>query len=302
MAKVRAASGGERPLRVLVAGASGRMGRETVKAVRAAPDMELVGAVSRGFASRTGVGAESGLESELVSAGVAVAADLETALSDWPCDVLVEFTAAEAAPAHLRAALEAGVRPVSGTTGVSAREIEVVRNLAEERGLGAAVIPNFSLGATVLAIAARTAAPYFRAAEIIELHHDRKRDAPSGTALALARTVARELGREAEPEPGAGSAAADSLVAAGRDQVSGGAGRPSRGLEVDGIPVHSVRLSGLVAHHELVFASNGETLTIRHDSVDRSSFMPGVLLAARTISRVPGLVTSLEELLALSHR
>jgi len=236
---------------------------------------------------------------------VALAADLEAALAEQPCDVVVEFTTAGAAPAHLRTALEAGVRPVSGTTGLAGSELDAVRALAGEKGLGAAVVPNFSLGATVLSMAARTAAPFFRAAEIIELHHDRKRDAPSGTALALAATVSRELGRRAQPfpEPGeAGQAAAETLVAAGRDQLpdQGRATPPSRGLVADGVNIHSVRLSGLVAHHELVFASHGETLTLRHDSVDRASFMPGVLLAVRTIGRVTGLVTSLEELLALS--
>ncbi len=325
-------------IRVVVAGAAGRMGREAAAAVLGAPDLCLVGAVSRSFGH--GNDGASPLEAEFEAKGVAVFGELERCLAETRPDVLVEFTAAEVAPALLRAALEAGVRPVSGTTGISPEELARLEALTLERGLGAVVVPNFSLGATVLGILARKAATYFRAAEIIELHHDQKRDAPSGTALALARAVGRNLARDPGAEAGGGRTGAgegpgeagskrhqpavaspgrDDLVAAGRDpalQRRGGEGearsesprgasrpgmaQPSRGLEVEGVPVHSVRLAGLVAHHELIFASTGETLILRHDSVSRASFMPGVLLAVRAVGNLHGLVTSLEELLRVS--
>lgn len=267
-------------LRVAVAGATGRMGREVILAVGQASDLALVGAVARGFAG-SGRPHQLPLEIELASDGVATFADVETCLRRTKPDVLVEFTSAAAAPASLRCTLEAGVSAVSGTTGMPPSEVAGVGALAEARGLGAAIIPNFSLGATVLSILARNAAPYFAAAEIVELHHDQKRDAPSGTALALAKTVSAALMRP--------------LAAPANPGV------PSRGLAVDGIPVHSVRLSGLMAHHELIFASAGETLTLRHDSISRASFMPGVLLAVRNVGRFKGLVTSLERLLELAR-
>ncbi len=278
------------------------MGREVLLAVGQAPDLALVGAVARGFGG-PGRPRRLPLESELASGGVATFADVEACLRKTEPDVLVDFTSAAVAPAALRFALEVGVSPVSGTTGMPPSEVAEIGALAEARGLGAVIIPNFSLGATVLAVLARSAAPHFTSAEIIELHHDQKRDAPSGTALALARTVSAGLmrpptgvgkprsaaGRETPPAP-------DAEAAACRDSA-----QSSRGLAVDGIPVHSVRLSGLMAHHELVFASAGETLTLRHDSISRTSFMPGVLLAVRNVSRFKGLVTSLERLLELAR-
>lgn len=301
------------PIRVIVAGATGRMGREAVEAVREAADLQLCAVVSRAFAD-----AGQPAVGERAAHGAAVFADVRAALNTVPADVLVEFTSAESAPGNLRAALEAGVRPVSGTTGLGAAVLDDLGRLATERSLGAVVIPNFSLGATVLSILARTAAPYFGAAELVELHHDRKRDAPSGTALALARAIGPRLRGAAERQAGSPLEAAAGRDAEGRrlptttPALATGApraapaaelrpgGSPARGLDVEGVPVHSVRLAGLVAHHELIFAADGETLTLRHDSISRASFMPGVLLAVRTVSRVRGLVTSLEDILALA--
>jgi len=273
-----------RLLKIAVAGAAGRMGRETLGAVQSAGDLVLVGAVSRGFVGSVG-SRDLPLESELAARGVATFGDAGACLVRTGPDVIIEFTSAAGGPGIIRAALEAGVDVVSGTTGIPEGEIEALEALAEKMGRGLIVIPNFSLGATVLAILARAAAPYFSAAEIIELHHDQKRDAPSGTALALARVV------------GAGLAGASG--AEGDAEGRGAAG--PRGLVVDRVPIHSVRLSGLVAHHELIFASLGETLTLRHDSISRTSFMPGVLLAARNAGKVKGLVSSLEQLLRLAR-
>jgi len=278
-------------LRVAVTGAAGRMGREVVQAVGAAPDLVLVGAVEPAFAAP---GARASAEEQaLLDRGVATFSQVAPCLEKTRPDVLVDFTTAQAAPTIIRAALERGVRVVSGTTGIPPTELAGLARLCDRLGLGAVIVPNFSLGAAVLAILARTAAPYFRAAEIVELHHDAKRDAPSGTALALARLVGRHLAGRAPTAIPAGEAAP--LVAAGRDETAA----PSRGLDVDGVPVHSVRLSGLVAHHELLFASTGETLSLRHDSTSRACFMPGVLLAVRSVPRLRALVTSLEALLEM---
>ncbi|MEW6031493.1 MAG: 4-hydroxy-tetrahydrodipicolinate reductase [Bacillota bacterium] len=283
-------------IRVAVAGASGRMGRVALEAIEAAPDLVLAGAVARRFAEGT-EGASSPLAAELVTRGIPVYADLATCLEEASPTVLVEFTSAAVAPSNLRTALERGVVPVSGTTGLSSQELAALAALTEERGVGAAVIPNFSLGAAVLAMLARRAAGYFGAAEIIEQHHDQKLDAPSGTALALARAVAGNLRRRAGKGP---DQPAESLVAAGRDRGAGGPPPDPRGLSVDGVRVHSVRLSGLVAHHEIIFASEGETLALRHDSTSRSSFMPGLLLTVRHARALRGLVTSLEDILAMA--
>ncbi len=293
-----------RLLKVAVAGAAGRMGREVLGAVQSAGDLVLVGAVSRGFAGSTG-SRDLPLESELAARGVATFGDAGPCLVRTCPDIIIEFTSAAGGPGIIRAALEAGVDVVSGTTGIPEGEIEALEALAEKMGRGLIVVPNFSLGATVLAILARTAAPYFSAAEIVELHHDQKRDAPSGTALALARVVGAGLAGASDAEggkTGASGAEGGKMGAPGAEdgvQFRGEAG--PRGLVVHRVPIHSVRLSGLVAHHELIFASSGETLTLRHDSISRTSFMPGVLLAARNAGKVKGLVTSLEQLLRLAR-
>ena len=300
-----------RPLKVVLVGASGRMGQEVTIALGRTSDPVLVAAVSRQFSGNQSRPATP-LEAELASRAVRTYPTVESCLNSERPDVLVEFTTAAVASDNLRSALEAGVVPVSGTTGLTCGQLRSIAAVAGASGVGAAVIPNYSLGATVLSILARYAAPYFEGAEIVEKHHDQKRDAPSGTALALARAVASSL-RRAAPE--STQSPAGPLVAAGRDTISGGAqaapleprnnpasvgGQSSRGLSVDGVRVHSVRLSGLVAHHELIFASNGETLSLRHDSVSRASFMPGLLMTVRQAPKIRGVVTSLEDILVLA--
>ncbi|RJQ11312.1 MAG: 4-hydroxy-tetrahydrodipicolinate reductase [Bacillota bacterium] len=289
------------------------MGREVLQAVMGAPDLLLVGAVSRAFRDEGSPDVPT-LQGELASDGIATFSTVAACLGEARPEVLVEFTNATVSPSILRQALDAGVRPVSGTTGIPGETLRDIDRTARRLGLGCVVAPNFSLGATVLAITARVAAGYFKTAEIIEMHHDQKVDAPSGTALALARLVGAHLDGSAA-RPGAG-AAGGSLrdAAAGRDQaptpvrpVQAGEPatvverQPSRGVEVGGVPVHSVRLSGLVAHHEIIFGSSGETFTLRHDSASRASFMPGVLLAVRKVRDITGLVTSLEDLLGLAQ-
>jgi 4-hydroxy-tetrahydrodipicolinate reductase len=172
---------------------------------------------------------------------------------------------------------------VVGTTGLTRNDLEEVARLAEEAGRGALIAPNFAIGAVLSMHFAKQAARFFESAEVIELHHPQKADAPSGTAARTARLIA-EARKGLPPNPDATSTGIEG----------------ARGADVDGIPVHSVRLAGLVAHQEVLFGTQGETLTIRHDSMDRTSFVPGVLLAVRTIGAHPGLTVGLEPFLDLT--
>lgn len=260
-------------IRIVVSG-SGRMGRQVIEALDAAPDLEPVGVIE---AQRPGgdVALPSGRTVPMRPDPVATLADLRP-------DVVVDFTVAEWTPVVARAAIEAGARPVIGTTGLDEAFLDELDRLARQRGLGAVVAPNFAIGAVLLIHMARLAARYFDHAEIIELHHDQKIDAPSGTALATAREMLASRGRpferprtEKEPLPG------------------------TRGGELEGIAIHSVRLPGLVAHQEVLFGGTGQTLTIRHDSTGRESFMPGVLLACREVMRRVGLVRGLDAVIGL---
>ena len=263
-------------LRVGVLGATGRMGQATCRAVLAADDLELAAAAGRaaGGALADLVG---GAPPDLrVGAGVA-------ALAAARLDVVVDFSRPEATLAAARALLPAGVHLVSGTTGLDAEATDELAALAGKAEHGNAVwAPNFALGAVLAMHFAAVAARFYPAAEVIELHHAGKADAPSGTALRTARAVAAARGG-----PGA--------ARAGREAVAG-----VRGGAVDGVQVHAVRLPGLVAHQEVLFGGEGELLTIRHDSLDRASFMPGVLRAVRAVAGRPGLTVGLEPLLGLA--
>jgi 4-hydroxy-tetrahydrodipicolinate reductase len=251
-------------VRVGVLGATGRMGRATCQAVQEAADLELVAAVARA----TGVG-------ELLGAGA---------------EVVVDFSRPEATAAAGQALLAEGVHLVSGTTGLADEDMDELANLAGKADHGNLVwAPNFALGAVLAMHFAAMAGRFYPAAEVIELHHQGKADAPSGTALRTARAIAAARDRGGPPVdrgdvPGGGS-----------ESVAG-----VRGGEVDGVRVHSVRLPGLVAHQEVIFGGQGEVLTLRHDSLDRSSFMPGVLLAVRAVAARPGVTVGLEPLLGLA--
>ncbi|HTG47486.1 MAG TPA: 4-hydroxy-tetrahydrodipicolinate reductase [Actinomycetota bacterium] len=250
-------------IRVGVLGAAGRMGREIVRAVDGADDLELVAAVDPGHAGDT-VGA------------VAVTADTD-ALDVG--DVAVDFTRPDAVLANARACLRSGVHVVIGTTGIEPGGLEELRALAEAGDANAIVAPNFALGAALLQRFAADAARHFAAAEVVELHHDGKRDAPSGTAIAIARAIAA-----------AREGASPSIL--GEDAFPG-----ARGGDVDGVRVHSLRLPGALAHHEAIFGGPGQTLTIRHDTTDRACYLPGVLLAIRAVAERPGLTVGLDRLL-----
>ncbi|TLW90376.1 4-hydroxy-tetrahydrodipicolinate reductase [Saccharomonospora piscinae] len=253
----RAAADDDTVIKVGVLGARGRMGTEVVRAVSAAPDMTVVAEVDAG--------------------------DDRTPLSS--ADVLVDFTHPGAVMDNLRFAVDHGLHAVVGTSGFTDERVRTLTDwLAEAPWLGVLVAPNFALGAVLAMRFAQQAARYYDAAEVVELHHNRKADAPSGTAAHTARLIS-----EARAEAGRGPG--EDATTSELDGV--------RGADVDGVRVHSVRLPGLVAHEEILFGSEGETLTIRHDSLHRTSFMPGVLLGVRSVRSRPGLTVGLEHVLDL---
>lgn len=262
-------------LRIAVAGAAGRMGREVVRAVVSDPESELAAAVDV-----SEIGTDAGVLAAVGPQGVAVQSDLSAALRESGAAVVVDFTRAEAAFANAQRALAAGVSPVIGTTGMAAAQIGELGRIAEERGVGAVVAPNFALGAVLMMRFAAQAARYMPEVEIIELHHEKKPDAPSGTAIKTAEMIRAARAPERLPRP------------LEEMKIEG-----SRGGDFDGIHIHSVRLPGYVAHQEVIFGGLGQTLTLRHDSIDRVSFMPGVLLACRRVRGLKGLVYGLENLL-----
>ncbi len=242
--------------RVAVFGARGRMGSEVVRAVQTADDLELA--------------RELDLGDPVDLSGV---------------DVAVDFTHPDAVMGNLRACLDAGVHAVVGTTGFDEGRLAELRGrLADAPGVGVLVAPNFGVAAVLMMRFAAQAARFFESVEIVELHHPRKADAPSGTARRTAELLAaarREAGAEPMPD-------------ATRTALEG-----ARGAEVEGVRVHAVRLAGLVAHQEVLLGGAGETLTLRHDSYDRASFMPGVLLGVRSVPAHPGLTVGLEAFLDL---
>ncbi len=232
------------------------MGSETCRTIQADPDTELVARV----------GSDDPIE-RLAEAGTQVA---------------VDFTVPAAVKENVRFCLARGIHVVIGATGLDGEDLAEIERWCADGGANALYAPNFALGAVLMMELARRAAPFFDRAEIVERHHDKKLDAPSGTALRTAALM-NEARPEGWPIPSGGIEPSD----------------PSRGRYVDGVAIHSVRLPGLMAHQEVVFAGPGETLTIRHDSLDRASFMPGVLLAIKSIDSRSGLTVGLENLLEL---
>jgi len=262
-----------------VFGAGGRMGASVCRAVREDPGLELVAAVDP---ARAGEGAEV--------AGVPISASRE-AMAASGAQVAVDFTVAAAAHGNALWCADQGIHAVVGTTGLSAAALEELKGrfLASDGRANCVVAPNFAIGAVLMMRFAELAAPWFETVEVIELHHDAKLDAPSGTAqLTAQRVAAARQHREAQGGGAAPRAAPPN---------------PARGAEVaPGVAVHSVRLRGLVAHQEVLFGTAGQVLTIRHDSLDRSSFMPGVLLAIKEVPRRPGFTLGLDALLGLGQR
>ena len=273
------------PIPVVVAGALGRMGAEVVKAVTASPDAVVVGAVDTTPGSE---GRDLGLELGLGELEVAITADLEGCLCaasqearKGPPAVLVDFTHQKVVYEHTRAAIAYGVHPVIGTTGLSPEQLNDLTVFADKAGIGGAVIPNFSVGMVLLQQAAAAAARFYDFAELTELHHNRKADAPSGTCIKTAELI-EELGKNFNP-----------LQVEEHETLAGCRG----GQRESGLRLHSIRLPGLVAHQEVMFGAPGETYTLRHDTIDRSAYMPGVLLCVRKVRSLGGLVYGLERLL-----
>ncbi|NEA51266.1 4-hydroxy-tetrahydrodipicolinate reductase [Streptomyces sp. SID10815] len=247
-------------LRVAVLGAKGRIGSEAVQAVQAAEDMELVAALGRG--------------------------DSLDALADGGAQVAVELTTPDSVMANLDYCVSHGIHAVVGTTGwTEERLAQLTGRLARSPETGVLIAPNFSIGAVLTMKFAQIAAPYFESVEVVELHHPNKVDAPSGTAARTAQLIA-------EARAKAGTAPAPDATATALDGA--------RGADVDGVPVHSVRLRGLLAHQEVLLGAEGETLTVRHDSLHHSSFMPGILLGVRRVVTTPGLTFGLENFLDLN--
>jgi len=279
-------------VRVGVLGATGRMGQATCTAVLQAPDLELAAAVAR----VTGVGRPLRDLVPEAPEGMLVGERLADLLAAG-AEVVVDFSRPEATAAAADGLLAEGVHLVSGTTGLPAELMDDLAASAGKADNGNAVwAPNFALGAVLAMHFAAVAGRFYRAAEVIELHHEGKADAPSGTALRTARAIAAARDRGG-PGDRRGGPPVDRAPAppGGSESVVG-----VRGGEVDGVRLHSVRLPGLVAHQEVIFGGQGEVLTLRHDSLDRSSFMPGVLLAVREVATRAGLTVGLEPLLGLA--
>ncbi len=264
-------------IRVGVIGAVGRMGQMVCRTVAGEPDLKLAAAIDRSKAGQP-IGPLIGQP----KLDVPVSDELDRLL-EAEVEVAVDFTHPDVVMDNIGWCIEHGVNLVVGTTGIREAELERIRKMLDDEGgvePGVIVSSNFALGAVLMQRFASEAARFFPAAEIIELHHDGKADAPSGTALSTAHRLSEDRT--------AGYRGPDA------ESING-----VRGGDVEGVRVHSVRLPGLVAHQEVIFGGQGQTLTIRHDSTDRSSFMPGVLLAIRTASTRPGLTVGLEPLLDL---
>jgi len=260
-------------IRVLVSGAGGKMGGEVVRAVAEAEGMEVVAAVDPGVSGCL-VPTASGEHVECRS-------DLAEAIAAAKPDVVVDFTHPTVVEANVRAIMGSGVDCVLGTTGLSEETLAGLAASAPE-GTTLFFAPNFAIGAVLMMQFAEKAARFMPHVEVTEFHHDKKADAPSGTAIRTARMIAAAR-REIPAAPGR------------ETELAGMEG--ARGALVDGVSVHSVRLPGLVAHQEVLFGGQGQTLTIRHDSIDRTSFMPGVILAIREVGSRSGLVVGLERLM-----
>ncbi len=255
---------------VAVAGCAGRMGSAVVDAVKAADDMELVCGIDPSCPRPAGDGAYP------------VHPSVQDAIDAADFDVLVDFTRPDVVEGNLRVALPAEVDCVVGTTGLSDETLAELAALAPA-GTCLFYAPNFTTGAVLMMEFAKAAAPYFPEAEVIEMHHCNKLDAPSGTAVRTAALISEARGR-------------DSAAPGKETEIAGAEG--ARGALVSGVPVHSVRSMGFVASQEVVFGSLGQTLTVRHDSWDRTSYMPGVLLGIRSVGERDGLVVGLENFMA----
>lgn len=261
-------------IKVLVSGCCGKMGCEVVKAVLKDSELKLVAAVDK-----SNVGKDIGTTVGSESLGVVIMSDLQEAIMVTKPDVMIDFTTPMTVFENVITAVKAGVHAVVGTTGISQDNLAKLTELSKEYKANVLIAPNFAIGALLMMRFSEMAAKFFPNVEIIELHHDQKLDAPSGTSIKTAEMILAARG-EVTSNPNE------------EEKIKG-----VRGGEMGGIHLHSIRLPGLIAHQEVIFGGEGQTLTIRHDSLSRESFMPGVVLAAKKIIFRPGLTYGLEHLL-----
>ncbi len=262
-------------IRIVIAGPRGRMGREAVKLAQATDQFELAAVVDHKY--------DGMLLSELdgfPQVNVPIYSDLAKCLQEANADVLVDLTTPEVGMYHAKTALAYHVRPVVGTTGFSKEDLKELENLCREKELGCIIAPNFAIGAVLMMKFSQMAAKYFQDVEIIEMHHDQKLDAPSGTAVKTAEMIAEVRERKVQGHPNE------------KETLRG-----ARGADLEGMHIHSVRLPGLIAHQQVLLGSEGQTLTIRHDSYHRGSFMSGVKIAVETVMKLDSFVYGLENIL-----
>jgi 4-hydroxy-tetrahydrodipicolinate reductase len=263
-------------VKIIIAGPRGRMGSEAVKMVTNTEHFELVAVVDHKHDGHM----LSDIDGFHSIKNVPIYSTIEKTLQSVECDVLIDLTTPEVGMHHARTALQYNVRPVVGTTGFTKADLEELDKICKEKKLGCIIAPNFALGAVLMMKFSQMAAKYFNDIEIIELHHDQKLDAPSGTAVKTAEMMAavREFKEQGHPDE--------------KETING-----ARGAEFNGMHIHSVRLPGLVAHQQVLFGSDGQTLSIRHDSYNRASFMSGVKIAVETVMKQDIFVYGLENIL-----
>lgn len=262
-------------IKIVVAGPRGRMGKEAVKMVSETKHFELVAVIDHknDGMNLTDLDGFSGID-------VPIYKNMEVCFQNHQIDVLIDLTTPEVGMYHARTALNYGIRPVVGTTGFTNEELQELQNLCEDKNLGCMIAPNFAIGAILMMKFSQMAAKYFQDVEIIELHHDQKLDAPSGTAVKTAQMISnvRTPKKQGHPEE--------------KETIKG-----ARGANIEGMHIHSVRLPGLIAHQQVMFGADGQSLSIRHDSYNRASFMSGVKVAVESVMKINTFVYGLENIL-----
>ncbi|PFK47404.1 4-hydroxy-tetrahydrodipicolinate reductase [Bacillus cereus] len=262
-------------IKVIIAGPRGRMGHEAVLLMERTPHFQLVAAVDykHGGEKISNLPGMPALDTPIY-------ADLHTCLNEVEADVLLDLTTPEIGKKHVTLAVEHGLRSVIGTTGFTEEELQHLTDTAKEKQVGTIIAPNFAIGAVLMMKFSQMAAKYFQDVEVIELHHDQKLDAPSGTAVKTVDLIRQNRQPKQQGHPNE------------TEQLKG-----ARGANVDGIHIHSVRLPGLIAHQEVLFGGDGQMLTVRHDSFNRASFMSGVKLSIETVMNLDHLVYGLENII-----
>ncbi len=261
------------PIKITVTGSCGKMGSETVKTILKEANFKLAGAIDRS----DNQGSDIGLLAGIGECGVKISGSLDEVITNTDC--LVDFSNAEISPYFIKTALKNNVNCIVGTTGIKSGELDEISKIAEEKGKAVLIVPNFSIGAILMMKFAKEASRYFKSAEIVELHHDKKQDSPSGTSIMTAKGMNEERAAFERSET--------------KNEIIDGA----RGGSINGIGIHSVRLPGMVAHQQVIMGGNGEILTIKHDSMSRSCFMPGLVLAINRIDSLKGLLFGLEHVM-----